>query len=218
MSRPPCKFFNTPGGCRRGQACTFAHTSVSRTPPPVPSNTGSPSRQREQPNLPKSPPGVCNFFWTSGECNREFACRYRHIRDAPNNTPPTPSTTSTSAAVDTIAPFLTQGGLAKLNGTGTDVFFANPPMALTPTDVHNHMKRFLFDDFRFRKTFEIYGFLTPLMSANTSNQAWVSADPENQVCKQQPIIQSSRRQRTAKYVPPSSFRKPIYLYLQPSCY
>ena len=65
-----------------------------------------------------------------------------------------------------------------MSGTGTDVFFFPDSNEVSPTVAHNAMKKFLFDDFRFRTTFEIYAFLKPLSSAHTGNNSWVS-DPTN---------------------------------------
>ncbi|KAG6830463.1 hypothetical protein H0H92_000616 [Tricholoma furcatifolium] len=80
------------------------------------------------------------------------------------------------SAVDTIAPFLTPKGLEKLNVSGTDVFFASPAKALSPNEAHNALIMYLRDDYRFSKTFHIYGFLTPLSNATTSNTTWSSED------------------------------------------
>ncbi|KAF5380591.1 hypothetical protein D9615_004617 [Tricholomella constricta] len=77
-------------------------------------------------------------------------------------------------AIDVIAPFLTDSGLAKLNASGTDVFFISPSKPLSPNEAHNALKRYLLDHFRFSKTFEVYGFLLPLSNANTTNSTWAS--------------------------------------------
>ncbi|KAG5638466.1 hypothetical protein H0H81_012531 [Sphagnurus paluster] len=60
------------------------------------------------------------------------------------------------SAVDAISPFLTEGGLSKLNVSGTDIFFAPPTKALSPNEAQNSLRRYLFDDFRFRKTFDVH--------------------------------------------------------------
>jgi hypothetical protein len=44
---------------------------------------------------------------------------------------------------------------------------------MSPNEIHNHLKRFLRDDFRFEKTFDIYGFMVPLGSLDTSGPNWV---------------------------------------------
>lgn len=183
MSRRPCNFFNTPSGCRKGNSCRFLHgdTSVRRSSSPNSPRGGSPSpttRDHTSQNQSSghAPRGVCDFYWKSGTCKREFACRFQHTRPSAKNVGASTSTiTSQSSAIDAIAPFLTEDGLARVNGTGTDVFFsADSNQDLSPTVAHSALKRFLFDDFRFKTTFEIYAFLKPLSSAHTGNSSWVS--------------------------------------------
>jgi hypothetical protein len=70
-----------------------------------------------------------------------------------------------------VAPFLTEAGLAKIGGSGTDGFFSpDPSSTLSPTEAHNALKRYLSDNFRFKSTFEIYAFMKPLNSASASNE------------------------------------------------
>lgn len=184
MSQRPCSFHNSPRGCKNGVNCRFSHT----TGPVIPSSPGTSARSsvgrnvRAQPPPSNAPPGICNFFWSSGRCNREFACRFRHeLRD--QGLAASSSTTSRLPSnIDDIAPFLTEAGLAKLNSAGSDIFFSSPTNTMSPNQVHNSLKRFLFDDFRFRKTFEVYAFLTPLNSANSSNLSWVSPDFASSDC------------------------------------
>ncbi|KAF8959737.1 hypothetical protein BDZ97DRAFT_1666780 [Flammula alnicola] len=192
MSRPPCRFEQAPGGCRRGQKCNFTHinnnstNSGQRIGSPGPSTNGPPSlpntphRQTNSPTPSSSaPPGVCRFYWTTGSCKREFECRYRHTRsDLTPGTPRSPTSfrinLASQAAREAIAPFLTEKGLTKINGVATDGFFAeDDSQSLSPTDAHNQLKRFLFENFRFKNAFDVYAFLRPLCSANSSNTLWV---------------------------------------------
>jgi hypothetical protein len=190
MSRRPCNFFNTPRGCRRGSDCHFLHndagTSANRPSSPTPSATqGRPSPIRQQGNstsTARTPPGVCNFFWTSGACKREFSCRFRHVQSSSSNPPAHQTRGNHEMSLNAIAPFLTADGLARVTGTGTDVYFsADTSKDLSPTEAHHALIRFLFDDFRFSTTFEIYAFLKPLSSAHTANTSWVSLLPEYQM-------------------------------------
>jgi hypothetical protein len=181
----PCHFYNSPSGCRRGD-CKFLHNnrnidrgetiksprpslSASPTPrsPPNPQRSGSPS--------PMPPRGVCRFYWDDGRCKREFDCRFEHTQTRSATNVPSPRLTVTNqAAEDLIAPFLTEKGLAKINSTGTDGFFAQvTSTSLSPTEAHRHLKRFLDDRFRFNTTFQVYAFLIPLTSANAVNRLWV---------------------------------------------
>jgi len=194
MSRPPCRFYNSSGGCIRGTSCTFSHTRNTEqrggdrrlSSASVASDGSSPRRHHQRPTLPTSPStppprGVCRFFWDSGRCSREFECRYEHTQGPRQGLlrpggrqSPQPLRAPTHAAQEFIAPFLTEKGLAKLMGGGTDGYFPlDTTTSMTPTDAHGHLRRFLRDNFRFRTTHEIYGFLTPLSSANNQNSSWV---------------------------------------------
>lgn len=179
-NKRPCHFFNSPGGCRRGDQCHFQHTNAnnpttqSSSPSSQPSmgRTNAPSESSGQ----KAPPGVCNFYWSTGKCKHEFACRYRHVNSSSSTETQVRSfSVPSSSSLDAIAPFLTEDGLARVTGAGTDVYFSsNPDADLSPTQAHNALKRFLYDDYRFDKTFFIYAFLKPLSSAHTGNTSWVS--------------------------------------------
>ncbi|KAF8210466.1 P-loop containing nucleoside triphosphate hydrolase protein [Mycena galopus ATCC 62051] len=176
MSRGPCHFYNKAGGCRRGTACGFSHAGSSsgqsgRAADP------SPGPRRGPP--PKAPSGVCNYYWSTGSCRREFDCKFQHTQNPSLSSSPSPSSASTflpSTAPNPLAPFLTESGLAKLNGSSTDIFFAPPTRALSPNGIHNMLKKFLRDDFRFSKTFDIYGFLVPMTSIDASGPNWAPED------------------------------------------
>lgn len=167
MSRKPCHFQYTPGGCRKGGDCTFYHAATRGV-----SSTSSPGSTHRPQDATKAPPGVCIFYWSSGQCNRGFECRYKHII---NTRIASPSRSESHLSItDSIAPFLTKAGLAKLNESSTDVFFSCSSKSMTPSEAHNSLRKYLSDDFRFSKTFDIYGFLIPLGNANSSNSTWVS--------------------------------------------
>ncbi|KAG0698145.1 hypothetical protein DFH29DRAFT_943008 [Suillus ampliporus] len=191
MSRR-CHFYNSPGGCRRGTSCTFEHIRNAerrggdgRPSSPSVSSDGSPSRRDAQgpqrQTSPSSPPprGVCRFFWETGRCFREFDCRYAHtLRQGQDGIrSPQPFAIPTRAAQEFIAPFLTEKGLAKLVGGGTDGYFPqDATTSLTPSETQSRLRRFLRDDFRFKTAPEIYGFLIPLSSANLQNASWTQEE------------------------------------------
>ena len=193
MARPPlpCRFYNSPGGCRRGGDCRFLHisrnTDREETPrSPRLSSSSSPTPRSSAPLNPEPPTslslpvpkGICRFYWENGSCKREFGCHFEHTRKTQsivNGSPAARLTVTSQAAHELIAPFLTEKGLAKINGSGTDGFFAqDTSTSLSPTEAHNHLKRFLSDHFRFKYTFLIYAFLIPLSSANAANRLWVN--------------------------------------------
>ena len=89
-----CRFFNTPGGCRRGPDCTFLHTEDGSSPR---STFNSPSRgfQRggaPRPAMPRAPNGLCDFYYNRGFCSRGSDCRFRHESpDQGTKAPPSPT-------------------------------------------------------------------------------------------------------------------------------
>jgi hypothetical protein len=170
-----CHFYQA-GRCLYGDKCRKSHTQSVQSPS---SSTSVPPSPRSKPsNIPEAssplPSGVCSFYWTTGRCKREFECKYKHIRcdDGPETTSQRPQ--FNLAGNDTIAPFLTEKGLAKINGIATDGFFEEERFtSLSPTDAHSRFKRFLSDTFRFKSSFDVYSFLVPLSSANCNNPLWV---------------------------------------------
>jgi hypothetical protein len=44
---------------------------------------------------------------------------------------------------------------------------------LSPSQAHNHLRPYLFDNFVFRDAFHIEGFSRILASVNSRNRAWV---------------------------------------------
>lgn len=187
MSRKHCVFFNTSGGCRNGSQCTFLHNTTGQRPSsPTPLLSSIPPRSNSALPSANAPPGVCNFYWVSGTCKREFACRFRHTRSSPAENTGLRTQGTPQTSLEALAPFLTEDGLARVTGTGTgtgtDVFFsADSSKDLSPTEAHNGLKRYLFDSYRFKTTFDIYAFLKPLSSAHTANTSWVSLMFRNHV-------------------------------------
>ncbi|TFY62891.1 hypothetical protein EVJ58_g3578 [Rhodofomes roseus] len=81
------------------------------------------------------------------------------------------------SAIETLAPLLTEGGLARLTERSTDGFFAtDPSKQLTPSELHNYLKRYLFDDYRFRHVLDIYSFLNLIGNASANNAKWSPED------------------------------------------
>ncbi|KAI6157793.1 hypothetical protein BKA82DRAFT_4061548 [Pisolithus tinctorius] len=190
--RQPCRFFNSPGGCRRGDDCNFSHirrnggspTPAPGTAPSTPRSSAatlrSPSATPRSPStLPSPPRGYCRFYWELGRCNREFECRYRHVQAPQASSPNAHSSDATNSSPlrDRLAPFLTEQGLSRMNGGRAEGFLSqNTSNSLSPVEAHNLLQRFLFDNYRFQATFHVYTFLTPLKSANPSNNKWTPED------------------------------------------
>lgn len=165
MSRRPCIFINKPGGCRNGTSCHFSHAINNQRTPSSPSSFSRQGIDRS------APPGVCYNYWSSGSCNREFQCKYKH-ESPPRSSSPGPA--PQSPAIDKVPLFLTQEGLGKLSSSGTDVYFSNPAIKRSPTETHNSLKDFLYDNYRFTTAPQVYSFLSLLANASSTNAAWVS--------------------------------------------
>lgn len=52
----PCKFFHTPKGCKRGDACRYSHVAEAA----------------------KKPLADCKFYFGSGFCKNGDRCRFNH--------------------------------------------------------------------------------------------------------------------------------------------
>lgn len=186
MSRKtPCRFYSRPGGCKRAD-CHFAHIASPSpgSPPaadsPIASSGTRPSARTTDATASTSapvPPGTCSYYWRTGECNRGFGCRYKHDRspDLQAQSPAQPTAQPTAAS--SIAPFLTQEGLSRLFDVGSDALFSSSTKPRSPTDVHNSLKRFLWDEYAFRHAPDIHAFLGLLADATSNNSSWVIVYP-----------------------------------------
>ncbi len=115
------------------------------------------------PNIDRNstPRGVCHFYWSTGACNRSFDCTYKHearVQASSSATPPT----------DYTPDFFSLEGLAVNNGSVLDT-----QHTLTPSQAHNHLRPYLFDNFVFRGASHVEGFSRILASVNSRNHAWV---------------------------------------------
>lgn len=175
MTRITCRFFNTPAGCRNGATCSFSHVQPSSAGRDEQSSASTvaatPAASSANSPVPK---GVCAFYWRNGDCNRGFQCRYRHDQES---TSPASSVNPRSGAssYQSLEPFLTGAALSRLNEPGTDALFSLNVQARSPSEVHNLLKRFLYDDYRFRHALDVYGFTSLLSNASSNNTTWVSA-------------------------------------------
>ena len=167
-----CNNFLRTGKCQYGSKCKFIHDRVprnqSRSSTPGPSASGaSPPPPSNRPNgLPRAPPRVCNYYWSSGTCSRGFDCSFKHERS--------PSASSTSglppADMEEEPDFFSVEGLTADSATIRD-----ERHSLTPSEAHNHLKGFLADNFRFENAARVQGFVRILASINDRNKAWVNS-------------------------------------------
>ncbi|TDL21593.1 hypothetical protein BD410DRAFT_297523 [Rickenella mellea] len=171
--RSPCKFFDQPNRCRFGDRCKFAHNSPgTHTENAAPSSPPQSPRNRGASSVPG---GVCRFYWTSGNCRKEFDCTYRHIKQE-DKQPRAVQPSQRTLAVESIAAYLTPAGLTKLSGTATDIFAQSNGRELSPNETHGHMTRFLRDEFRFNTSSQKYQFVSLLVNASSVNKAWTMED------------------------------------------
>ncbi|KAI0816803.1 hypothetical protein BC628DRAFT_1334253 [Trametes gibbosa] len=179
--RPPlCRTFNTPQGCRFGNRCKFLHDRSTRSSQGTLSPVTSPPRSRCQTPLPQGarvasgvPRNVCQFFWSTGACARGFECSFRHVKQSGPSPLPgqqTDCNTSKHSQSEEVDFFSTEGLTA--GSTQEDRH------SLNPSDVHNHLKEFTHDKYRFDGASQIHGFVRLLGSINDNNKAWNTANTQ----------------------------------------
>lgn len=105
--------------------------------------------------------GVCQFFWSTGACDRGFDCIFQHEARVQ---PPS----SIDQPTDYTPDFFSSEGLAVNNGSVLDTRHT-----LSPSQAHNHLKPYLSDNFVFRDAIHVEGFSRILASVNSRNRAWV---------------------------------------------
>ena len=166
-----CRYYGAPRGCTRPD-CAFqhidgagGHTGTSRGGPHP--RGGSRGGARSS-GVPRAPHGICAFYYNKGFCSRGSDCRFRH--ESPNQG----HSQTSSTPLDNIASFLTPAALARIQGAGTDGFFAASVAEMKPSEVNYHLNRFLEDAFRFRFAADVYGFVALMNNASSGNDSWVS--------------------------------------------
>lgn len=141
---------------------------------------GSPPRNQGPP--PRAPGNLCNYFWSSGACNMGFSCRFQHtLNPALQQSSPTSSASPsrpTTITAETVAAFLTQNGLEKLSISSSDSMFSSGPATLNAIETTNHLRRFLYADFRFKAASQMTAFINLLSNASSENTSWVSVTPK----------------------------------------
>lgn len=160
--RRPCSFFPTPRGCRNGDTCPFSHDVGSNSSRPFSPPT-SPNRNRDH---QRSGSLTCRFWLSNGRCNRGDQCTYRHQRDAEVSEPG-------SSRTQLAPPLLGTDGVSNIDLTNHDIFRSLSDKPLSTSEIKAVLRGFLFDDFRFAKTFNIYAFWVPFQSAHRLNKHWV---------------------------------------------
>lgn len=206
VSAQACRYYRSPGGCRQGASCKFAHTGNASVPGATPGFGGNNIAQPD--NSPKVPAGTCRYFWTRGNCGRGAACTFVH------QTPDSPASTTSRVFVpsgicrsfwttgqcrrgagckfqhrvnpDAPPPITNQPkslqsqfedtGLGSLSALDSDKFSAGVGSSATPGQASARLERFLQDDYRFHSAYQVYSFLEIICSANTQNSEWKPED------------------------------------------
>ncbi|ELU42246.1 zf-CCCH domain-containing protein [Rhizoctonia solani AG-1 IA] len=199
VSKPICRFFQFPGGCRQGINCRYAHNG---TPD---GSTDASSSGRHPPLDPNTPAGVCRYFWSRGVCNRGTSCTHMHQRpDSQGNNPIFPRgvcrtfwtsglcgrgasckfehrTNPDAAPLEENAPNSLQShfkaaGLGNFTILDTDKFCVGTGKGANPSETRSFLRRFLQDNFRFQTVTQIYSFLEIICNAKTQNAEWKLED------------------------------------------
>ncbi|KAG8985372.1 hypothetical protein FRB90_004755, partial [Tulasnella sp. 427] len=120
---------------------------------------------RSDVNTAGMPPNACKTFWTTGECESMFSCKFRHVKAGTSireqEIVPAPRTT------------LNNDDVADVSNPFTAPL---PGVVLTPTQAHNRLKIYLKPDYDFRRAEDYYTFVTILQSANPQNKTWFIKD------------------------------------------
>ncbi|KAF5338167.1 hypothetical protein D9758_014721 [Tetrapyrgos nigripes] len=185
MSKP-CRYFSSPGGCHRGNLCTFRHdqeqssSNAPQTPTVLCRFLNSPGGCRKgdtctfrhdqdlsssNPGSPNhlssrdpdtAPLGACRSFWNTGECKHSFNCRYKHKEN--------PLRRSTEQQRPSELP-----SASSMNTGNPDFLFAGEKTPDSPAVTHNYLMKFLRDEFRFmNKAHDAGTFLRLLNNATAS--------------------------------------------------
>lgn len=109
------------------------------------------------------PRGICAFYWSSGACDRGFDCTFKH-----EVKPEVQASSSPTQPTDYTPDFFSLEGLAINNGS-----IADSQHNLSPSEAHNHLRSYLFDNYVFRDAINVECFSRIFASVNSRNRAWV---------------------------------------------
>ncbi|KAF5314903.1 hypothetical protein D9619_007516 [Psilocybe cf. subviscida] len=193
MSSPGvCRVYASGQNCRFGANCRFAH---------VQNGPGSPAQQTRSPNRGRGafrgaaaqrgsaslrggtparpndgvPPQTCRVFWQTGNCDRAFECQYRHTKNP--NAAAGEAATSAVETHDQAPDFYSIQELATVAGTEATV--AASLSNFNVSEVHNHIKPFLRDNYAFDSALKMQSFIRVLASMNEQNKEWTSNDAQS---------------------------------------
>ncbi|KAG8893899.1 hypothetical protein FRC00_009848 [Tulasnella sp. 408] len=179
--------FHQKGNCRKGDRCNMLHIGPAggdaqqQQPNPATrsgqANSNRPANQATSQTAPNStpdagnvstagmPPNACKAFWTTGQCESAFSCKYRHVKAG-----------ASAREQDPIPPPRAALNNDDVGDVSNPYTSALPGAALTPTQAHNRIKLYLKPDYDFRRSEDYYTFASILQSANPQNNTWFIKD------------------------------------------
>lgn len=181
--RNVCRHYGSPQGCRFGSRCRYSHDiqpNISPLPGAATSSTSrrnpfqlldSPTPRSPNASMLGAPRNACQFYWSTGSCNRSFECTFSHVRQPVSDNNGQDQGDNGGAAVahqrDALN-FFSPEGLAVSAGSVRE-----QRHSFNPGEVHNHLKVFTKDNYRFEGAAQIQGFVRVLASVSDTNTSWV---------------------------------------------
>ena len=110
---------------------------------------------------------MCQFYWTSGACDRGFECSFRHVKGNAATDAQTTAAHPDEEDDEGVIDFFSPQGLAASAGSVREDRWLNP------SEVHNHLKEFVrasSDEF---DSAQVQGFVRLLANVNDLNKTWV---------------------------------------------
>jgi hypothetical protein len=196
-----CHDFANTGKCKFGNKCKFSHAgngqpSSSRPgassssarggmnnrshAPRTGASAQSGSRHDSRSNaidIPECPRNACRSYWDRQKCSRGGHCNFQHVY---HKTPNVVVVVEKSAGLQPLFQE-EKPGTDQVNVSGdrpTTVSFDVPSgddgLAVDPMEAVQSLKRYMFNDYRFQRTFHVYTMMRILSSASANAKGWVS--------------------------------------------
>jgi hypothetical protein len=78
---PSCRFFATPAGCMRGDACHFSHEKPNGASANVTASTATSNLHRNLALTKNAPSATACFFFSKGNCQNGVSCVFSHATE-----------------------------------------------------------------------------------------------------------------------------------------
>ncbi|KAG8909612.1 hypothetical protein FRC01_006834, partial [Tulasnella sp. 417] len=114
------------------------------------------------------PGNACKAYWTTGECDSGFSCKFRHVKAG-----------ASAREQEPVAPPRAALNNEDVGDVSNPYTGALPGAALTPTQAHNRIRVYLKPDYDFRRSEDYYTFVSILQSANPQNNTWFIKDGQD---------------------------------------